>query len=100
MTTVFELLLAQYGVGREGLPGEWPEDCDDASQPHTPAWQEAITSRMYGTDAMSAFHAPPVPTTDGTGGAHGGLRDRVSLLNRNGRGRPRGLFPERRAGSR
>ncbi|GHE65511.1 hypothetical protein GCM10014715_18920 [Streptomyces spiralis] len=55
---------------------------------------------MYGTDVMSAFHAPPVPTTDGTGGAHGGLRGRVSLLNRNDRGRPRGLFPERRAGSR
>lgn len=24
VTTVFDLLLAQYGVGRDGLPGQWP----------------------------------------------------------------------------
>ena len=24
VTTVLDLTLAQYGVGREGLPGEWP----------------------------------------------------------------------------
>ncbi len=44
VTTVFDLLLAQYGVGREGLPGDWPSGYDDASQPYTPAWQEPITS--------------------------------------------------------
>ncbi|MFF8591819.1 nitrate reductase subunit alpha [Streptomyces sp. NPDC015220] len=44
VTTVFDLLLAQYGVAREGLPGDWPAGYDDASRPHTPAWQEAITS--------------------------------------------------------
>ncbi|MFE9747060.1 nitrate reductase subunit alpha [Saccharothrix saharensis] len=43
VTTVFDLLLAQYGVGRDGLPGEWPTGYDDATQPYTPAWQEAIT---------------------------------------------------------
>ena len=43
VTTVFDLALAQYGVGREGLPGEWPDGYDDPSQPSTPAWQEAIT---------------------------------------------------------
>lgn len=43
VTTVFDLLLAQYGVGRPGLPGVWPSGYDDASQPNTPAWQEAIT---------------------------------------------------------
>ncbi len=43
VTTVFDLLCAQLGVHREGLPGEWPLDYDDASQPYTPAWQEAIT---------------------------------------------------------
>jgi nitrate reductase alpha subunit len=42
VTTVFDLMLAQYGVGREGLPGEWPTGYDDPS-PYTPAWQEAIT---------------------------------------------------------
>ncbi|GAA0250523.1 nitrate reductase subunit alpha [Saccharothrix mutabilis subsp. mutabilis] len=43
VTTVFDLLLAQYGVRREGLPGQWPTGYDDAGQPCTPAWQEAIT---------------------------------------------------------
>ena len=43
VTTVLDLMLATYGVRRDGLPGEWPA-YDDATQPHTPAWQEAITS--------------------------------------------------------
>jgi nitrate reductase / nitrite oxidoreductase, alpha subunit len=44
VTTVFDLLMAHYAVPRDGLPGEWPSGYDDASQPNTPAWQEAITS--------------------------------------------------------
>ncbi|WP_241984230.1 nitrate reductase subunit alpha [Cryobacterium sp. Hb1] len=44
VTTVFDLLLAQYAVGRPGLPGVWPTGYDDASTPGTPAWQEEITS--------------------------------------------------------
>ncbi len=43
VTTVFDLLLAQYGVGRDGLPGQWATGYDDAEAPYTPAWQEAIT---------------------------------------------------------
>jgi nitrate reductase alpha subunit len=43
VTTVFDLLLATYGVGREGLPGEWPTGYDDPSTPCTPAWQAEIT---------------------------------------------------------
>ena len=43
VTTVFDLLMAQYAVARDGLPGEWPSGYDDP-QPYTPAWQEAITS--------------------------------------------------------
>jgi nitrate reductase alpha subunit len=43
VTTVFDLTLAQYGVGRKSLPGDWPKDYDDP-QPYTPAWQEEITS--------------------------------------------------------
>jgi len=43
VTTVFDLLLAQYGVGRDGLPGEWPSSYADPDQPCTPAWQEGIT---------------------------------------------------------
>ncbi|EUA13818.1 nitrate reductase alpha chain domain protein [Mycobacterium xenopi 4042] len=44
VTTVFDLLMAHYAVSRPGLPGEWPTGYDDASQPYTPAWQQAITS--------------------------------------------------------
>lgn len=44
VTTVLDLMLAQYGVGREGLPGEWAAGYDDAATPYTPAWQEEITS--------------------------------------------------------
>ncbi|MFL6132147.1 MAG: nitrate reductase subunit alpha, partial [Nocardioidaceae bacterium] len=43
VTTVYDLMLAQYGVGRPGLPGEWPAGYDDATAPYTPAWQEEIT---------------------------------------------------------
>ncbi|MGX1153122.1 nitrate reductase alpha subunit [Streptomyces albogriseolus] len=43
VTTVYDLLLAQYGVGRAGLPGEWPASYEDADAPYTPAWQAAIT---------------------------------------------------------
>ncbi|MEE6281455.1 nitrate reductase subunit alpha [Georgenia sp. MJ170] len=44
VTTVYDLLLAQYGVARPGLPGSWPTGYDDATEPGTPAWQEEITS--------------------------------------------------------
>jgi nitrate reductase / nitrite oxidoreductase, alpha subunit len=44
VTTVFDLMLAQYGVARDGLPGSWPTGFDDVEQPGTPAWQEALTS--------------------------------------------------------
>jgi nitrate reductase alpha subunit len=50
VTTVFDLLLAQYGVYREGLPGHWPTGYDDAAEPYTPAWQEPIT----GVPALAA----------------------------------------------
>ncbi|WP_246010776.1 nitrate reductase subunit alpha [Nocardia mexicana] len=43
VTTVFDLLLAQYGVRRDRLPGDWPSGYDDATAPYTPAWQEPIT---------------------------------------------------------
>ncbi len=43
VTTVLDLLLAQYGVARPGLPGTWPASYDDPSVPATPAWQEQHT---------------------------------------------------------
>ncbi|MBE9375702.1 nitrate reductase subunit alpha [Saccharopolyspora sp. HNM0983] len=42
VTTVYDLVLANYGVARPGLPGQWPAGPDDP-EPHTPAWQEPIT---------------------------------------------------------
>ncbi|MFI7134290.1 molybdopterin-dependent oxidoreductase [Nonomuraea sp. NPDC050153] len=43
VTTVFDLLLAVYGVVRPGLPGVWPSGYADPDEPYTPAWQEACT---------------------------------------------------------
>ncbi len=42
VATVYDLLMAQYGVPR-GLPGEYPKDYDDADAPYTPAWTEKYT---------------------------------------------------------
>jgi nitrate reductase / nitrite oxidoreductase, alpha subunit len=50
VTTVYDLMLAQYGVARHGLPGAWPTGYDDADAPYTPSWQEKIT----GVDAGAA----------------------------------------------
>ncbi|MEO7129906.1 MAG: nitrate reductase subunit alpha [Dermatophilaceae bacterium] len=44
VTTVLDLMLAHYGIGREGLPGSWASGYDDVDTPYTPAWQEPITS--------------------------------------------------------
>ena len=44
VTTVFDLMLATYGIGRPGLPGDWAKDYEDWSIQNTPAWQEQITS--------------------------------------------------------
>ncbi|MCU0259294.1 MAG: molybdopterin-dependent oxidoreductase, partial [Solirubrobacteraceae bacterium] len=42
VTTVFDLLCAQMGVARDGLPGEWPANYEDP-EPGTPAWQQEHT---------------------------------------------------------
>ena len=44
VTTVFDLMLAQYGVARPGMPGVWPTGYDDELGQYTPAWQETITN--------------------------------------------------------
>ena len=41
VTTVYDLLMAQFGVGR-GLPGAYPKSYDE-NIPYTPAWQEQYT---------------------------------------------------------
>jgi nitrate reductase / nitrite oxidoreductase, alpha subunit len=48
VTTVYDLIMAQYGVGR-GLEGDYPEDYSDKDAAYTPAWQEIFT----GVDAKS-----------------------------------------------
>lgn len=40
VVTVFDLLLGRYGVGREGLSGDYAKNYDDADASYTPAWQE------------------------------------------------------------
>ena len=52
VATVYDLLMAQYGVSR-GLPGEYPRDYDDDSQPYTPAWAEKYTG--MGRDVVIRF---------------------------------------------
>jgi nitrate reductase alpha subunit len=41
VTTVYDVLMAQYGVDR-GLPGDYPSS-DDDDAPYTPAWAERLT---------------------------------------------------------
>jgi nitrate reductase alpha subunit len=41
VTTVFDLIVAQFGV-RRGLEGEYPQSYDEVL-PYTPAWQEQYT---------------------------------------------------------
>ncbi len=48
VTTVYDLTMAQYGVGR-GLEGDYPEDYNDKDAAYTPAWQEIFT----GVDAKT-----------------------------------------------
>lgn len=42
VATVYDLLMAQFGVGR-GLSGDYPESYDDEDGLFTPAWQERYT---------------------------------------------------------
>ncbi|MCC6850275.1 MAG: nitrate reductase subunit alpha [Deltaproteobacteria bacterium] len=42
VTTVYDLIMAQYGVGR-GLAGDYPKNYDDKDAAYTPAWQEIFT---------------------------------------------------------
>lgn len=42
VATIYDLLMAQFGVDR-GLAGDYPQDYDDEDSPYTPAWQERFT---------------------------------------------------------
>ena len=65
VTTVYDLIMAQYGVGR-GLDGDYPEDYTNPSAAYTPAWQEIFT----GVDANTVLQfarewASTANTTEG-----------------------------------
>lgn len=46
VTTVYDIMLAHYGVNRPTLqlPGSWPADFNDASEVGTPAWAEELSN--------------------------------------------------------
>lgn len=43
VTTVFDLLFAQFGVAREGLEKGYAADYNDPNAQYTPAWQEVFS---------------------------------------------------------
>jgi nitrate reductase alpha subunit len=65
VTTVFDLLMAQMGVGR-GLEGDFPKDYDDAAMPYTPAWQEQFTG--IGRETLVRFAREWAVTAEKTKG--------------------------------
>ncbi|MBI5631289.1 MAG: nitrate reductase subunit alpha [Elusimicrobia bacterium] len=65
VTTVYDLMMAQYGVGR-GLGGEYPKDYGDESAPYTPAWSEKYTG--LSRDTLIKFAREWAVTAERTGG--------------------------------
>jgi nitrate reductase alpha subunit len=52
VATVYDLLMAQYGVPR-GLPGDYPAGYEDEDRPYSPAWAEKYTG--MGRDVLLRF---------------------------------------------
>jgi nitrate reductase alpha subunit len=50
VATIYDLIMAQYGVSR-GLAGDYPQDYSDKDAAYTPAWQEIFT----GIDARTVL---------------------------------------------
>ncbi|HLK93200.1 MAG TPA: nitrate reductase subunit alpha [Polyangia bacterium] len=65
VTTAYDLLFAQYGVGR-GLPGDYPANGDDEDGAYTPAWQEKWTGISRAT--VLQFAREWASTAEATGG--------------------------------
>ncbi len=65
VATVYDLLMAQYGVGR-GLDGQYPKDYDDEDMPYTPAWSEKYTGMSR--DVLVRFAQEWAETARLTGG--------------------------------
>ena len=54
-------MLAQYGVGRPGLAGDWATSYDDADAPYTPAWHESITPPQLTKALTSQLNVDSTP---------------------------------------
>ncbi len=65
VTTVYDLLMAQYGVNRN-LPGDYPTDYNDENAPYTPAWSEKYTGISRGS--LIQFARDWAQTAEKTGG--------------------------------
>jgi len=65
VTTAFDLLMAQHGVGR-GLDGDYPSSYEDDSFAFTPAWQEKFTG--IGKDTLINFAREFATTAEKTEG--------------------------------
>ena len=64
-TTVYDLLMAQFGVAR-GLGGEYAQDYSDGNIPYTPAWQEQYTG--VGRNTVIQFAREFAGTAEKTNG--------------------------------
>ncbi len=65
VATVYDLLMAQYGVPR-GLGEGYPADYDDADAPYTPAWSEKYTG--MGRETLIRFAREWAVTAEKTNG--------------------------------
>ena len=64
VATIYDILMAQYGVPR-GLPGAYPSSYDD-DMPYTPAWSEKYTG--MGRDTLLRFAREWGSTAEHTNG--------------------------------
>jgi nitrate reductase / nitrite oxidoreductase, alpha subunit len=65
VTTVFDLLMAQFGIDR-GLEGDYPLSFEDEARAYTPAWQEKFTG--VGRETLVRFAREWASTAEMTGG--------------------------------
>lgn len=90
VTTIYDLTMGQYGVGR-GLEGDYPANYDDKEQAYTPAWQEIFTG--VGRKTVIKFAREWATTAEATNGKcmvivgaainhwfHGNLMYRASIM--------------------
>ncbi|ADU67158.1 nitrate reductase, alpha subunit [Desulfurispirillum indicum S5] len=66
VTTVYDLLMAQFGVARPGVAEGCARDFDDETAPYTPAWQEKYSG--VGRDTVIRFAREWADTAQRTDG--------------------------------